>query len=264
MGFERLLELLERVRRAADEVLPPLPVPVPLPKVKAATAAAAAVAKASSIVSAAAAAATPRPTSFKHDSQNDGIVSIALKAGVFGFRRRSSSRSREEKEEEEEEAAAAAAAGERRRVGGDSVAVVELGAGRGYLGAAAADALVRLDDGEEGQGYALLPLRCSSLTLVDKRVSFFFFSFFLFFLFFLFLFFLFFEVEKEDERTHFPSPSLAFKNQSGLPQQGREALPQRHLRRALCAVEGDGRFGRRLALFLACCRLDFLCFLCFL
>ena len=164
MGHDKLLELLERVRKAAEEVLPPLPAA----RKATLTVMAAAAAAAKPLIYSAAAA---RPTSLKHDSQNDGIVSIALEAGVFGSRRR-----------------------RRRNADGDdndggepkdsSVAVVELGAGRGYLGAAAADALVRLDEEEqqdgsdynEGKESPRLSLKCSSLTLVDRRVSFLFFQ----------------------------------------------------------------------------------------
>ena len=146
MGQKRLLELLARVRRAADEVLPALGAVTATTMTPATT------------KHSAAAAAAGRPTSLKHDSQNDGIVSIALEAGVFGFRERRS---------------AGAGGGETKGSSPSTVAVVELGAGRGYLGAAAADALVRIyAEKREDEDEAALPLKCCSLTLVDRRVRF--------------------------------------------------------------------------------------------
>ena len=178
MGHERLLELLERVRRAADEVLPQPPgvavgaKPAEAEAKTTATATATETTKAAKNPSAAAASA-PRPTSLKHDSQNDGIVSIALEAGVFGSRKA--------------RACGKPSRGSESSSSSSSVAVVELGAGRGYLGAAAADALVRLHGGEErdkeDEDGAALPLKCSSLTLVDRRVRFDFCSTFFFFVF---------------------------------------------------------------------------------
>jgi len=146
MGHGRLLELLARVRRAADEVLPALGAVTATTMTPATT------------KHSAAAAAAGRPTSLKHDSQNDGIISIALEAGVFGSRERRS---------------AGAGGGETKGSSPSSVAVVELGAGRGYLGAAAADALVRIyAEKREDEDEAALPLKCCSLTLVDRRVRF--------------------------------------------------------------------------------------------
>ena len=145
MGQKRLLELLARVRRAADEVLPALGAATATTMTPATT------------KPSAAAAAAGRPTSVKHDSQNDGIVSIALEAGVFGFRERRS---------------AGAGGGETKGSSPSSVAVVELGAGRGYLGAAAADALVRIYAEKRKDEDEVLPLKCCSLTLVDRRVRF--------------------------------------------------------------------------------------------
>lgn len=182
MGHERLLELLARVRRAAYEVLPLLGAAV-----GGATPAEAETQAATTTTTkpSAAASSAPRPFSLKHDSQNDGIVAIALEAGVFGF-----SRSRRARTEEPSGGSSSLSSSSSASA---SVAVVELGAGRGYLGAAAADALVRLhgggeerdgeeareedDGGEEkkknkgggGDEASVLPLRCSSLTLVDRR-----------------------------------------------------------------------------------------------